>query len=149
LLEERALAFLEANPAAAMITVRRDGSAHAVRVGVAVVDGKIWSSGTQTRVRTKHLRRDPRATLFVYPAVPDDYRALALECTVSILEGQDAPDLHIRMFEQMQSKLTNPPRPGYLQWFGQEKTLEEFRRAMADEQRVMYEFTVQRAYGLY
>lgn len=59
------------------------------------------------------------------------------------------PDLHVRMFEQMQAKLPDPPREGYLQWFGQEKTLEEFRQAMVDEQRVMYEFTAQRAYGLY
>jgi hypothetical protein len=48
-----------------MITLRRDGSAHAVRVGVALVDGKVWSSGTADRVRTRHLRRDPRSTLIV------------------------------------------------------------------------------------
>lgn len=60
------MAFLEKNPSAAMITLKRDGTPHSVRVGVAVVDGKIWSSGTADRARTGHLRCDPRSTLFVF-----------------------------------------------------------------------------------
>jgi hypothetical protein len=80
MLEERALKFVEEATSAAMITLRKDGTPHAARVGVGVVDGKIWSSGTQTRVRTKHLRRDPRATLFVFDTAPDrSWRWLALE----------------------------------------------------------------------
>ncbi|HET6318598.1 MAG TPA: hypothetical protein VFG86_19255 [Chloroflexota bacterium] len=39
-------AFLEANYGAVMVTLRPDGTPHAVRVGVALVDGKLWSSGT-------------------------------------------------------------------------------------------------------
>ena len=58
--------FLENNSAAAMITIAKDGMPRAVRVGVAMVDGKLWSSGTQDRVRTARLRRDPRCTLFVF-----------------------------------------------------------------------------------
>ncbi len=38
--------FLEQNHAAAMITLRADGTPGAVRVGVGLVDGKLWSSGT-------------------------------------------------------------------------------------------------------
>ena len=59
-LDEKAIAFLEKNHSAAMTTLRRDGSPHTVRVGVALVEGRLWSSGTKDRVRTKHLRRDPR-----------------------------------------------------------------------------------------
>lgn len=65
-LDAKATAFLEKNHSAAMTTLRRDGSPHTVRIGLAFVDGKLWSSGTADRVRTKHLRRDPRCSLFVF-----------------------------------------------------------------------------------
>ncbi len=74
-LSERERDFLEQHRSAAMATLRADGSPHVVRVGVAVVDGKVWSSGTRSRARTRHLRRDPRATLFVFD---DRWRGLSL-----------------------------------------------------------------------
>jgi hypothetical protein len=39
--------FLERNHSAAMITLARSGFPRPVRVGVALVDGKLWSSGIQ------------------------------------------------------------------------------------------------------
>ncbi|MEX0683943.1 MAG: pyridoxamine 5'-phosphate oxidase family protein [Dehalococcoidia bacterium] len=146
-MDERIQTFLKDNSAASMITPRRDGSAHAVRVGVALVDGKIWSSGTQSRARTKHLRRDRRATLFVFE--PAGWRWLSLESVVTVLDGPDAPDLNIKLFEVMQGALPQQPRPRHLMWFGQEKTIDEFREAMIEEQRLIYEFEIQRAYGMY
>jgi PPOX class probable F420-dependent enzyme len=148
-LDARATAFIEENQAAAMTTLRADGTPHSVRVGVAVMDGKVWSSGTQTRLRTKHLRRDPRSTLFVFPAKPDDYRWLALECTVAILDGPDAPELNLRLIRAFQSRLPAPPPEGQVQWFGRNLTIEEFLQQMVEEQRLIYEFTVNRAYGMY
>src|SRR6266542_4054632 len=58
-MDEQMRTFLEKYHSAAMITLRSDGTARVTRVGVALVGGKVWSSGTQTRVRTQHLRRDP------------------------------------------------------------------------------------------
>jgi len=83
--------FLERNHSAAMITIARSGFPRPVRVGVALVDGKLWSSGVQGRVRTPRLRRDPRCSVFVFEQ--GGYAWLALETTVSILEGPDAPSL--------------------------------------------------------
>jgi hypothetical protein len=60
------LAFLEKNHSAAMVTVNADGIPKIVRVGVALIDGRLWSSGTADRVRTKRLRSDPRCTLYVH-----------------------------------------------------------------------------------
>jgi hypothetical protein len=124
-----------------MITVGRDGLAKVVRVGVALVDGKLWSSGTRDRVRTKRLRRDPRCTLFVHD---NGFGWVALETTVGILDGPDAPDQSLRLFRVMQGRPTGP-----LSWFGRELTDEEFVRAMVDEQRLIYEFEIQHAYGLH
>ena len=136
--------FLEKNHSAAMISLRRDGTAHAVRVGVALVDGKVWVSGTQERFRTRLLRRDPRSTLFVYET---GFNFLTLEGTVSILEGSDVPENSVRLFRVMQAGMQPGPAPGNLIWYGKELTPEQFQQAMVDEQRLIYELNVQRAYG--
>jgi hypothetical protein len=56
--DDKVRAFLEEFHGAVMATIRADGSAHVARVGIGLYEGKLWSSATQTRVRTKHLRRD-------------------------------------------------------------------------------------------
>ena len=145
-MDERIQSFLEANQSAAMTTLRADGTPHVARIGLGVLNGKIWSSGTQTRLRTKHLRRDPRSTLFVFEA---GYRWLGLETTVTILEGPDVPDQTLRFMRALQENLETKAAPGHVMWFGQEKTEKEFREIMVEEQRLIYEFNVTRAYGMY
>src|SRR5258708_34684290 len=39
---------------AAMVTLRADGTPHAVRVGMALVDGKLWSSGVPSARSEEH-----------------------------------------------------------------------------------------------
>lgn len=132
-------AFLEANHSAAMITVDEAGVAKATRVGVALVDDALWSSGTQSRVRTRRLRRDPRCSLFVFGGA---FAFLTLETTVTILDGDDAPELNLRLFRRMQSRPAGP-----LSWFGGELDEDAFRARMAAEGRLIYQFTVEKAYG--
>jgi Pyridoxamine 5'-phosphate oxidase len=145
-LTERELAFLERHHSAAMVTLRDDGSPHVVRVGAAPVDGKVWSSGTKARVRTGHLRRDPRSTLFVFDG---QWRWLALDSTVTILEGADAPEMSLRLFQAMQRGLDPGPAPGNVLWEGTERSPEEFLRIMVEQQRLIYQFEVLRSYGLH
>lgn len=89
-LDERARGFLDEHAAAAMVTLRRDGTPHVARVAVGLVDGRLWSSGLPSRLRTGHLRRDPRCTLFVYdPSGPQGaWRWLGLETTATILDDR-------------------------------------------------------------
>jgi len=133
-------AFIEEHASAAMITVGQDGTPKVARVGIALVDGNPWSSGTQERVRTKRLRRDPSCTLFVFGA---GWNWLTLDTTVRILDGDDAPELNLRLMRTMQHKPTGP-----LSWFTGELGEEEFLTVMADEQRLIYEFDVVRSYGM-
>ena len=140
-LDDKALAFLEKNRSAAMTTLRRDGSPHTVRIGLALVDGRLLSSGTQDRVRTKHLRRDPRCSLFVFDAA---FSYLVLDTTVTILEGPESIDDSVRMFRLTQGRPTGP-----LQWFGGELPEAEFRTTLIDEGRLLYEFDVVKSYGLF
>jgi PPOX class probable F420-dependent enzyme len=145
-LGERERAFLEQHHSAAMATLRDDGSPHVVRVGAALVDGKVWSSGRKDRARTRHLRRDPRSTLFVFDGM---WRGLALDSTVTILDGPDVPELSLRLFQAMQRRLDPGPAPGKVIWEGTERGAEEFRRIMVEEQRLIYQFEVVRSYGLF
>jgi uncharacterized pyridoxamine 5'-phosphate oxidase family protein len=140
-LTDSELAFLEKNHSAAMVTVSADGIPKVVRVGVALIDGKLWSSGTVDRVRTKRLRSDPRCTLYVHDTA---FGFLALETTVTILDGSDAPALNLRLFRVMQGKPTGP-----VSWFGGELEDDDFLARMQAEQRLIYEFEPHHTYGLH
>ena len=145
-MDQQLTTFLERNRGAAMITLRHDGTAHAVRIGIGLVDGKIWSSGTESRLRTRHLRRDPRSTLFVFDA---GHRYASLECRVNILDGPDAPELNLRLFQVFQQGMTPPVPEGKVMWSGAQRDVDDFLRIMREERRLIYEFEVQRSYGLY
>jgi Pyridoxamine 5'-phosphate oxidase len=129
-----------------MATLREDGSPHVVRVGVALVDGRIWSSGTKARARTRYLRRDPRATLFVFD---ERWRGLSLDSTVTILEGPDAPEQSLRLFQTMQQGMEPAPSPGSVLWEGTERSAGEFLRIMEEQRRLIYQFEVVRSYGMF
>ena len=139
-LSEKEIGFLQKNRMAAMITVGADGFAKTARVGVALVDGRLWSSGTQDRVRTRRLRRDPRCTLFVFS---NSFSWLSVESRVSILDGPDAAELNLQLFRVMQNRPTGP-----LSWFGGELDEDAFRARMVEEGRLIYEFGVERTYGM-
>ena len=146
-MDDKVTAFIEANGSAAMVTLRRDGTPHVARVAIGFLDGRLLSSSTAGRVRTRNLRRDPRCTLFVFESPGARY--LGLDTRTRIIEGPEVPELTLRFFRQVQSRLPQPPRPGHVLWFGQERTDEEFLRMMVEEGRILYEFEPTRAYGLY
>jgi uncharacterized pyridoxamine 5'-phosphate oxidase family protein len=140
-LTDRDLAFLEANHAAAMITVGGDGRPKAARVAVGLVDGRLWSSGTADRVRTDRLRRDPRCTLYVHDT---QFAFMTLETRVSIVEGPEVPAQSVRLFRILQDRPSGP-----LMWMTGELEEAAFLQTMVEEHRLIYEFDVERAYGLY
>jgi PPOX class probable F420-dependent enzyme len=139
-LTAKEISFLESHHSAAMITIGEGGVPKVVRVGVALVDGNLWSSGTRDRVRTRRLRRDPRCTLFVFD---QQYSSLSLETTVTILDGPEAAAQNVRLFRRMQNRPTGP-----LSWFGGELDEDAFIQAMDNEGRLVYQFEVERTYGL-
>ncbi|MDQ1506688.1 MAG: hypothetical protein QOD57_4415 [Actinomycetota bacterium] len=140
-LSDSELDFLGQHHSAAMVTVAPDGIAKVARVAVALMDGKLWSSGTQDRVRTKRLRTDPRCTLYVHDAA---FGFLTLETTVTILDGPHAPTDNLALFRLMQNKPTGP-----ISWFGGEFNDEDFLARMAAEHRLIYEFEPHHTYGLH
>jgi hypothetical protein len=132
--------FIDANPSAAMITLAADGTAKAARVVVVVVDGKLWSTGTVDRARTRRLRRDPRSTLFVF-AQGHSYRSL--ETTVTIIDGPDGIDANVSLFRTLRRRPVGP-----IEFFGTEYEEPEFRDVLARDGRIVYEFEVLRSTGV-
>lgn len=124
--------FLEANHAAIMTTLKKDGTPHVARVGVGLVEGRLWSSGTRKRVRTAHVRRDPRATLCVL-AEGNPWAWLGLETTVTILDGPEAVDQNLALYRALA---------------GEPEDVDEYKRAMAAEERLIYEFAIHKTYGM-
>ena len=133
-MDDKVREFLEEHHGAIQTTLRKDGSPHVARIGVGLVDGKLWSSATQTRLRTKHLRRDPRSTLAVLNYA-DTYSWLGLDCEVTILDGPDAVDQNLALYRSITGK--DP------------EDMAEYRAAMVNDQRLIYEFEIKKVYGMY
>lgn len=148
-MEERLKAFIDRTPDAAMITVRRDGSAHMARIEVAVVDGKLWSSGSPDSVRTRNLRRDPRSSLFVFGPHPN---WVGLETKVTILDGPEAPYLHVRFARARHGDgapegtiLGHDDELGHDRPYSEDEFVEHIRATGG----LLYEFAIERSYGNY
>ena len=129
-MDDKVRTFLENHQDAVQTTIKKDGTPHVARISVGLVDGKLWSSATQDRVRTKHLRRDPRSTLMVMGN--NRYEWMGLETRVTILEGPDAPQLNLKLYRVLA---------------GEPDDLDEYLEAMVTEKRLIYEFEPVRAYG--
>ena len=69
---------------------------------------------------------------------------MTLETVVTILEGPDVAELSLRLFRILQDRPSGP-----LAWFDGELDDEAFLATMVEEQRLIYEFEVLHAYGLY
>jgi hypothetical protein len=131
--------FLGRARSAAMIVLRPDGSPSAVRVGVGQVDGRLWSSGTSGRRRTAWLRANPRGTVIVFDS---GYGYLTIEANVRLREGAGAVDDSVRLFRVMEGRPS-----GAILFEGRELSEDEFRSAMREQQRLVYEFEPRRVYG--
>lgn len=80
------------NPAI-VATLRADGSPHTAPTWYDWDDGRVLLNMDETRVRLRHLRRDPRAALTVLDA-DDWYRHVSLiGCIVSIEDDTDLTDI--------------------------------------------------------
>ncbi len=132
-MDESVRNFLEDHQSAVMATIKKDGLPHVARISCGLVEGELWSSGAQTRARTRFLRRDPRATLFVF-GDRNPQAWMGLECNVKILDGPEAVDQNLALYRVLAGEPTD---------------LEEYRSAMVSEQRIIYEFEIHRAYGQY
>lgn len=124
----QALQHLKANPQpGTLATLHPDGRPHCSIVFAVVIDGTLWISATQTRVKTRNVRRDPRVTFLagVRPWV-------GIEGAARIREGDRVLD-DLRLY--------------YRTARGEHPDWDDYDRAMVAEQRLIIEIEPERAYG--
>jgi hypothetical protein len=136
--------FITAHPHAAMITVGSDSRPKAVKMEAAVVDGCLESASHADKVRNLRLRRDPRCTLYF---ADGEQRWLSLEVDVEVVEGPDAPARLLRYFRIRDNKPSGPldyhSDCSHYEGLGDDA----FLKVMADENAVLYSFTITKSYG--
>jgi PPOX class probable F420-dependent enzyme len=123
-------AFLEANHFAVMATVDDRGRPHAVPVLCALIDGRLWSSGTDLRTRTRYLQARPYATLTVLTkGFWGEW--LTVGGPVEARRGNRVED-NLRLYRAVTGRDPDD--------------LEEYRGAMVAERRLVYVLTPERVY---
>jgi PPOX class probable F420-dependent enzyme len=129
-LSEQQHAFLEANHTAVMATTDARGRPHVVPVLCALIDGELWSSGTEGRVRTRHLDERPYATLTVlHKGFWGEWLTVAGPVAVRRAAGVED---NLRLYRAATGRDPDD--------------LEEYRSAMVAERRLVYALAPERVY---
>ena len=123
------LDYVRANTRAVLHTYRRDGRPQLSPVTVAV-DGedKVVISSRETAIKVHNLRRDPRASLCVFP---DRWlgRWVQLDGTTEILSLPDALEPLVEYYRGLR---------------GEHPDWDDYRRAMVADQRLLIRMTLER-----
>jgi PPOX class probable F420-dependent enzyme len=130
---DRARGFLRQHRHGVLATIHRDGRPQLSNILYVLDedDGRIKISVTQTRVKTRNLRRDPRAALHVQGR--DAYEYVVAEGNAELAEGEGLAD-----------KL----RDYYKKARGEHPNWAEYDAAMIAEQRLLVSMSIEHAYGL-
>jgi PPOX class probable F420-dependent enzyme len=115
---------------AVLATVRRDGTPQLSPVAATVdADGRVVVSSRETAVKTKNVRRDPRAWLCVFP---DGFfgRWVQVEGNVDVASLPEAMDGLVEYYRSVA---------------GEHDDWDDYRAAMEREQRVLIRLELTRA----
>jgi PPOX class probable F420-dependent enzyme len=125
----QALEFIREHPMSVLATHRRDGAPQMSYVTAGVDDDeRVVISTRETAMKTKNLRRDPRASLF---AMDDTFRAsVQVDGTVEIVSLPEAMEPLVEYYRRIS---------------GEHPDWDEYRRAMQEQSRVLVRITVERA----
>ena len=128
---ERARACLKQHRHGVLATIHRDGRPQLSNIlYVLDEDGRVKISVSQTRVKTRNLRRDPRAALHVQGRDPYEY--LVVEGRAALVEGDG---------------LAEKLRDYYRKARGDHPNWAEYDAAMITEERLLVSLSVDHAYG--
>jgi len=124
-----ALDFIAQNHRAVLATSRADGNPQLSLVAAGVDDDTVVVSTRETAVKTKNLRRRPRASLIVFT---DNFygNSVQVEGPVEVVSLPEAMDGLVAYYRQISGEHPN--------W-------DEYRAAMEQERRVLLRITVERA----
>lgn len=119
-----------------LITIRRDGRAQSSDVVYAVVDGAIWISLTDSRAKTRNMRRDERVVFHITD--PSSWSYASIDATVSLTAVAEATDDPV--VDDLITVYTTVTGGDHPDW-------DEFRAAMVEEGRLVARLTPQSVTG--
>ncbi|TDW23833.1 PPOX class F420-dependent oxidoreductase [Kribbella kalugense] len=119
-----------------LVTIKRDGRPQLSNVTYVFDGTRIRVSLTDDRAKTKNLRRDPRASLYVDGPRGRSYVVLEGKAELSPV----AADPHDAVVEDLVDY--------YRRGSGEHPDWDEYREVMVQDRRLMFSMTVDRAYGM-
>jgi len=130
-----ALEFARPRHRGVLLAIQPNGMPHASNVVYAVIDDALCVSVTDSRAKTRHVRRDPRAAMYV---LGDDFgQWLVVEGDVSLTPVVVDPDDDTARLRRRVYEAIAGPHPDW----------DEFDRAMIDDRRLVLTIHPTRAYG--
>jgi PPOX class probable F420-dependent enzyme len=120
----------------ALVTLKRDGRPQLSNVTYVFDGEKIRVSLTDGRAKTKNLRRDPRASLYVNGPGGRSYVVLEGKAELSPV----AADPYDEVVEELVDY--------YRTASGEHPDWEEYRRVMVTDKRLVFSMTIDHAYGM-
>jgi len=133
---EQALTWAADRKSAVMITLRKDGRAQSSDIVYIVADGKFLVSLTDSRAKTKNMRRDDRILLHI--TEPDSWSYISFDGTVELSATAMATDDAVSdQLVDYYETISGGPHPDW----------DEYRQAMVDEGRLIATFTPGSAVG--
>jgi len=134
---DTAMAFVRARSQGVLTTIRGNGRPQLSNI-LYVVDGSgtVRISVTESRAKTRNLRRDPRASLYVVGNSFWSY--VVVEAAAELTPVAAAPDDAV--VEELVAV--------YRSAGGEHPDWDEFRRTMVDDGRLVVRLRPERAYGL-
>jgi len=131
-----ALAFAADRRHGVFVTQKADGRPQLSNLTYALTDGVVTISVTDSRAKTRNLRRDPRASLHV--TREDFFAYVVLEGDAELSAVATAPD----------DATVEALVEHYRLIAGEHPDWDDFRRAMVADRRLIVRFTPARAYGM-
>ena len=133
-----AMSHVRAGQQGLLITHRRDGRSQPSNIVYVVADDdSISISVTDTRAKTKNLRRDPRCELYVRDDNFQKFLVLDCECELSPV-ASDPHDTTVDALADYYRRLR-----------GEHDNWEEYRAAMVKDQRLVARLRPARAFGMW
>jgi PPOX class probable F420-dependent enzyme len=130
------LTLVEANTKGVLVTLKGDGRPQLSNIMYGYDDGVVRISVTDGRAKTRNLRRDPRASLYV---TRDDFWAYAVAEGTATLTPV-ATDPHDDTVEELVEL--------YRRLQGEHPDWDEYRAAMVADRRLVVRLPVERVYGM-
>ena len=119
-----------------LVTIKRDGRPQLSNVMFTVIDGEIRISVTDSRAKTKNMRRDPRISLHV--SAPDFWSYVVLEGDAVLTPVAATPD-DATVEELVQT---------YRAMVGEHPDWQDYRSSMVADGRLVVRLRPTHAYGL-